>query len=156
RPAYYQNGYTNPTEFMSHIRPGKILGFDISGGAHEEYLDRLGDQNSGLAKVLDGWSVGLAKRTAAELRGDRKRDPDIGGFEPRLRAVPNPYHDDGTPLLSNHAFGCAIDVDATLNPQIIGRELIKILREITGYDFSPQLVPEDPQISSVDRYAQIH
>src|SRR5205823_13084081 len=61
-----------------------------------------------------------------------------------------------TPALSNHAFGLAVDIDSPWNPHIKDREVIEVLKEITGYDFGEYFVNRSEAIPSLDWAAQIH
>jgi serine/threonine protein kinase len=91
------------------------------------------EQLSGLERLLDSWSPGLAARTARELK-------EMGaGFVPRSIA-PKQGAKSKVPQLSFHAFGMAVDIDAQRNPHIKDRDVIDALKQVTGYDFGAPLV----------------
>ena len=145
RPVFYRAGYDDPyATIFSKIKPATFLGHEVEGGLHEVFRNRL----EGLERKLDSWSTGLARRVSRQIK-------DVGGFVPRYIA-PKPGEPKRAPSLSNHAFGLAIDIDPVWNPQIAGKEVIGLLREITGYDFGEVLIPEKDGITEVDRIAQTH
>ena len=145
RAAYYQAGYDDPAAAVfQRIKPTKLLGHDIIGGGHGGVEGEL----SGLDKMLDSWSPGLAERTGKKIH-------QVGGFRPRYIA-PKQGERRRAPVLSNHAFGMAIDIDAGRNPHIKDRDVIDALKEATGYDFGAVLVPSSRDIPEIDRIAQIH
>jgi hypothetical protein len=138
RAAYYCAGYRDPAEtIFRQIHPHKILGRPVAGGLHQLFIDKI----QGIDALLESWGTGLAAETGAAIRS-------IGGFVPRYQA--------GTKVLSNHAFGLAIDLDPVVNPDINNREEIAAIKEITGYDLGKELVEFEPGITPLDRVAQIH
>ena len=145
RVAYYQAGYDDPVkDIFSKITPAKLLGHDIVFGVHEKFLAQL----AGLDKLLNSWSPGLADRTAKEIA---RMD---GGFVPRYIAPKQGQSQ--TPVLSNHAFGMAVDIDPDRNPHIKDRDVMDALKQAIGYDFGASFVEYSKQIPDLDRIAQIH
>ncbi len=145
RVAYYQAGYDDPVkDIFSKITPAKLLGHGIVFGVHEKFLAQL----AGLDKLLNSWSPGLADRTAKEIA---RMD---GGFVPRYIAPKQGQNQ--TPVLSNHAFGMAVDIDPDRNPHIKDRDVMDALKQAIGYDFGASFVEYSKQIPDLDRIAQIH
>jgi hypothetical protein len=146
RAAYYQAGYDNPVEdIFKKIVPAKLLGHDIAFGVHQEFVRQL----SGLEGLLNSWSPGLAERTGKEIK---RMD---GGFVPRYIA-PKQGQASKVPVLSNHAFGLAVDIDPDHNPHIKDRDVIDALKEATGYDWGSPFVEYSMEIPNLDRIAQTH
>jgi hypothetical protein len=115
RPLYYQRGYSTPFEtIFSRIGPGWFLGIEVDQGLHEELAPKLAD----VERTLNKYSV--YSQVANEVKS-------ILGLQ--LRKI------EGSPKLSNHAFGLAIDIDARWNPHIKDQRVIDVLTEITGYNF---------------------
>ena len=145
RAAYYQAGYDDSAaDVFQRIKPAKLLGHDIIGGVHEVFAEQL----AGLDRLLDSWSPGLPERIGKEIH-------QVGGFVPRYIAPKQGEHR-GAPVLSNHGFGMAIDIDPGKNPHIKDRDVIEGLKEAIGYDFGATLAQSSRDIPDVDRIAQIH
>jgi hypothetical protein len=141
RAEFYQAGYSDPCDTVfSQIRPATLLGKRVIGGLHQVFIDRL----SGLEALLNSWSPGLAPRVAAQLQG-------IGGFVPR-----NIQTGKKKAVLSNHAFGMAIDIDPVTNPQFRNAKVIAILRQITGFDFGQELQGRERDVPEMDRAIRIY
>jgi hypothetical protein len=147
RVALYVAGYDDPAAVFSQIKPAKLLGHNVAGGLHQLFLDRL----EKLAATLDGWSPGLAARTGKEFKG-------VGGFVPR-HIAPKAGAKRKAPVLSNHAFGLAVDIDPTTNPHIKDAPVIAALNAVVrdlGFDFGKRYLEPDQKIDSVDWVAQTH
>ena len=128
RAAYYVAGYDTPAQsFLNKVQPAQCIEGAVDHGLHEDFKKRL----AGLGKKLDGMRPGLAREVNAEL--------STIGFQPRFIA-PKQGHS-GPPSLSNHAFGLAIDINATWNPHIKDQEVIQTIKEAIGYDFGALFAP---------------
>jgi hypothetical protein len=141
RAEFYRAGYADPAgTVFSQIQPAALLGKKVIGGLHPIFIERL----SGLEALLNSWSPGLAQRVAAQVES-------VGGFVPR-----NIDTGGKKVVLSNHAFGLAIDIDAATNPQFRNTKVIALLKQITGFDFSQEFQPKDRDISEMDRAIRIY
>jgi hypothetical protein len=145
RSAYYVAGYDTPAEtFLHKIQPATCLDKDVENGLHEAFKKRLDE----LGKRLDHIQPGLAKEVSAKLSGI--------GFQPRFIA-PKQGQKAAHASLSNHAFGLAIDFNASWNPHIKDLDVIVTLKEATGYDFgalfAPMCAPEEALVEETYRKA---
>lgn len=108
RPLYYSHGYTDPADFLSQQVEYSLLGKGrLKTWIHSDLKDIL-DKTPG---VLNGWAAGLAEATAKEIGS-------VNGLQ--IREVK------GKGVLSNHAFGCAIDVNALGNPHVVGAAVVEV------------------------------
>ncbi len=124
RALYCGFGIDNPVQAIySQLAEVDFLGRTIV--VHQELAGRLGD----LRGTLESLRVGLANEVAAALQ-------TVGGFNPRTVA--------GSTVLSNHALGLAIDINAENNPHIKGTTIPPLIMQITagqdpefprGFDF---------------------
>jgi len=138
RPIYYNAGYSDPAnQFLKDIKPATLLGKNVAGGLHPKYIDAL----NGLAGLLNSWKPGSADEIGRQLH-------DLGGFVPRYIA--------GTSVMSNHAFGLAVDIDPAWNPHVKDPTVIAVIKDVTGYDFGEPIVAMESGIPDVDRVAQIN
>lgn len=138
RAAYYCAGYRDPAPaIFQHIQPYTLLGRVVSGGLHQDFIDKV----QMIGRLLESWNTGMAKDVGDGIHG-------IGGFVPRFQA--------GTKVLSNHAFGLAIDLDPVVNPDINNKEEIAAIEEITGYNLGKDLEDFIPGVTPLDRVLQIH
>lgn len=129
RAAYYVAGYDTPVEaFLSKVQPAQCLGEKVDNGLHEVFSQRLND----LGNKLDHMCSGLAHQIGPKLSSI--------GFQPRYIA-PKQGQALSRPSLSNHAFGLAIDFNASWNPHIKDQDVIATLKEATGYDFGAVFAP---------------
>ena len=130
RSQYYQAGYSNPADaIFSKIQPCKFLGHNVIGGLHEVYVKAL----NRLPGLLDSWSPGLATRIGQGLKS-------VCGFVPR--EIAKTAGETRAAVLSNHAFGLALDIDPLPNPRIADQRAIAILKEVTGYDFGKPFISD--------------
>jgi len=129
RPLYYSYGYTHPADFLA-----KQVEFTLFGKAklktwiHEDLAHILVKT----PRVLDGWSAGLAEMTAKGI-------DSVNGLQ--IREVK------GNKVLSNHAFGCAIDVNALANPHVVGPAVIEVFNSVVKqagvqFDFGKPVLGE--------------
>lgn len=123
RPLYYQNGYSNPVDqILLKLTQPTFLATQIGGGVSRCFADALAEAE----RILTKWGSPLVRISTAGFR-------QAYGFVPRFIA--------GSGVLSNHAFGLAIDVDYATNPHVGGKggglntRTLPIIRKITGYDF---------------------
>jgi hypothetical protein len=139
RAAMYRAGYDNPLEsiFKKIKKNIPMLNKTVGGGLHEKFIEPL----SHLESKLNSYAPGLSDKTAKQFKS-------VYGFVPRNIAQ--------STSLSNHAFGLAIDIDATWNPMIKDRAVIDALRQITDYDFGAPFFPQDVCSLPKDRIQQIH
>jgi hypothetical protein len=127
RPIYYAHGFTDPTEILTKMTRHSVLG--KSGiWIHEDYAAIL----RRLPLVLDGWRPGLAASTGQQIKS-------VLGLQIRPIA--------GSSTLSNHALGCAIDIDAYGNPRVYGALVIEVFNraarsEGVTFDFGKAVLPE--------------
>jgi len=151
RAEYYKAGYSNPYAFLSQIEETRLLGHNITGGLHPLYAQKI----ARLRDLLESWSPGLSTRVAKEFSITSKgKTGPAGGFVPRFIA---PKQDQKkASSLSNHDFGLAIDIDSAWNPHIKDRDVINILKGITGFDFGKRIVPDESTIAAKDWAAQTH
>jgi hypothetical protein len=82
--------------------------------------------------VLNGWTAGLAEQTAKEIGS-------VNGLQ--IREVK------GKGVLSNHAFGCAIDVNALGNPHVVGPAVIEVFNWVARkggvpFDFGKSILTQ--------------
>ena len=115
RPLYYGLGYTNPVaDIFSKIHGFHFLGKAVPGGVHSVLADVL----SLVPGILNAVAPGLSDRVASCILYQD------GGFVPRYIA--------NTEVLSNHAFGLAIDIDPPFNPHVVNGEVIAVLNEVVS------------------------
>jgi hypothetical protein len=127
RPVYYAYGYTEPTELLNKMTRLSVLG-KSEIWIHEAYANILRK----LPFVLDGWRPGLAVSLGKQVKS-------LLGLQIRPIA--------GSSTLSNHALGCAIDIDAYSNPRIYGPLVIEVFNraarsEGVTFDFGKAVLPE--------------
>lgn len=142
RPLYYRNGYSNPADqiFLKLTQP-TFLATSVGGGVSACFAALLAEAE----KVLDRWNSPLTRQSTPGFQS-------AWGFVPRFIA--------GSSVLSNHAFGLAIDVDYTTNPHVgagttgLTAQTVPIVRKITGYDFGLSFA--DGALPPLDRVKLIH
>jgi len=143
RVAYYTNGYSDPVgKILSKIRTYKFLGKPVL--LHEIAGKRLPEVESSLSDV-----PGLVANLSRRIRL-------IGGFVPRFIAPREGRK--GQKILSNHAFGLAIDLQWDSNPHIKDADVIRVIKEITGFDFGKPLAPQFrplPYLGIATKYAAV-
>jgi hypothetical protein len=134
RSAYYRAGWTCiKRDILDLIVPTKFFGAPVIGGTHREL-------NAVLAAVEQD-----VRKTSPGLAGQPNAAGFvIGGFVPRFQA--------GSEELSNHAFGLAIDIDPTWNPQLKSPAARKAFARATGDDIGRALYAA----SSMDAVRQIY
>jgi len=119
RPIYYSHGYTDPADFLSQQVEYSLLGKSrLKTWIHSDLKEIL-EKTPG---VLNGWSAGLAEQTAKGIES-------VNGLQ--IREVK------GTSTLSNHAFGCAIDVNALANPHVVGPAVIEVFNSVARQGGAP-------------------
>lgn len=134
-PVYYNAGYDDPGKtILAEIRKCSFLGKPVDQGVHRIMAERMGL----VEQVLKG--------LMSQQLEDGKRIHGLLGFQPRRIESQGQKKSAG---LSNHAWGLAVDIDATLNPQIVGREVITVLNSLVqdlGWDFGRRYLetPKDP------------
>jgi hypothetical protein len=135
RSAYYNYGYNDPCgTILSQIRSVRFLGKRVL--LHEK-----------AAKRLELTEVALKKAGVADNFSKATRS--VGGFVPRFIAPRQGVRDPH--VLSNHAFGLAIDIEGDLNPHIKDRDVIRVIREITGFDFGHLLIAKGTGLGGQQR-----
>jgi hypothetical protein len=113
RGAYYRAGWTDISrDVLSLIEPTTLFGVNVGGGTHRELKDLLALVETEFLKSNPGGN----QRGAAGF--------EIGGFMPRFQGESD--------QLSNHAFGLAIDIDPSWNPQLKKPAAIKAFERATG------------------------
>jgi hypothetical protein len=134
RGAYYRAGWTCVRrDVLNHIVPTTFFGATVVGGTHREL-------SAVLAQVEDE-----IRRDYPDLASQQKAAGfSIGGFVPRFQA--------GSDALSNHAFGLAIDIDATWNPQLKSAAARKAFARATGDDVGQSL----STASSIDAVRRLY
>ncbi len=141
RGAYYRAGYTSiKSDILDHISPTTFFGIPVKGGTHEELSRLLANVEQSVLKINPG--VGNRMAAAGFV---------IGGFVPRFQC--------GSDQLSNHAFGLAIDIDGTWNPQLKkskkNKNVIEALKRATG-ERVDQLFQDSSSIDAIRRiYARV-
>ncbi len=125
RPAYYNAGFDDPAgTIFRKITSGALCGKGIAGGIHTELSARI--------PLAERHIEDQRKGMCAELGRTLK---SLGGFVPRTIA--------NTRVLSNHAYGLAVDVDPTWNPHFVSKKVIAALNEVAsccGFDFGGYFV----------------
>ncbi len=106
RPIYYAYGYTAPADILSKMTKHSVLGKSATW-VHQDYAAILGK----VSGVLDKWRQGLAADMGRQVKS-------VLGLQIRPIA--------GSNVLSNHALGCAIDIDAYSNPRMYGPLVIDV------------------------------
>lgn len=120
RAAYYRAGWPcMKRDVFDQIVPATFFGTTVIGGVHRE-----------LAAVLRAVEDEIGK-TNPQLANERAAGFVIGGFVPRFQA--------GSDQLSNHAYGLAIDIDATWNPQVKSAAARLAFARATGDDIGRSL-----------------
>jgi D-alanyl-D-alanine carboxypeptidase len=139
RAAFYRLGYDNPFEsFFSQIEAPRFLGKKV------------------LLHKIAADAIQIAEKSLKPDEADnfRRQVKDVGGFVPRPQKLAN--HQPGP--LSNHSFGFAVDIDGiSYNPNIQvdpkkkdSPNVIRVLKEITGFDFGHLLAPKKQTRASYD------
>jgi hypothetical protein len=128
RPLYYRWGLEKPADIVfQRIVSANLLGRPIIGGVHQQFAGRL----SNLEQTLESFSPGLSARMAQEMASPEGPRGEVAGFVPVYEDEATgkfvPRFVEGSGKLSNHAFGLAIDIDATWNPHIKHRDTIEVL-----------------------------
>ena len=127
RPMYYSQGYTDPADFLSQQVEFTLLGKPkLKTWVHKDLAKIL----SKVPGVLNGWSAGLADATAKEV---------VGTLGLQMRRIANSEE------LSNHAFGCAIDVNALGNPHVVGSAVVEVFNWVVrqagvSFDFGKAIL----------------
>ncbi len=130
RPMYYSQGYTDPADFLSEQVEFALLGKpQCKTWVHKDLAEILGK----LPGVLNGWSARLADTVAKDLGGT------IGL---QMRRIANSEE------LSNHAFGCAIDVNALGNPHVVGPAVVEVFNWVVHragvfFDFGKAILTKE-------------
>jgi hypothetical protein len=100
RGAYYRAGWIFiKRDILDDIAPASFFGVTVIGGAHRELRELLALVEKEILKAKPG--VGNRFAAAGFV---------ISGFVPRFQR--------NSDQLSNHAYGLAIDIDSTWNPQL--------------------------------------
>jgi hypothetical protein len=134
RGAYYRAGWTcMKRDVFDQMVPTRFFGVKVVGGTHRELRDLL----SLVENDVQNHNEGVANRSVAT-------GFVIGGFVPRLIA--------GSDQLSQHAFGLAIDIDPTWNPQLKSPAVRKAFKQATGDDIGKWLY----SASSLDEVGQTY
>jgi hypothetical protein len=121
--AYYRAGWTCiKRDVLDLIVPTTFFGAPVIGGVHQE-----------MAAVLAAIELDVRAKRPGLAQQRSAAGFIIGGFVPRLQA--------GSGVLSNHAFGLAIDIDPDWNPQFKKPEVRKAFARATGYDIGQALYP---------------
>jgi len=108
RPLYYSFGYTRPADFLEQQVKYSLLGKpSLTTWIHQDLADRL----DGLPGVLTGWDASLVQKTVQQVN-------TANGLQ--IRTVK------GKDVLSNHAFGLAVDVNALSNPHVVGAAVVAV------------------------------
>ena len=130
RPMYYSQGYTDPADLLSQQVQFALLGKPkLKTWVHKDLAAIL----EKVPGVLNGWEPGLAEATAKEVNG-------VLGLQ--LRRIAH------SEQLSNHAFGCAIDVNALGNPHVVGSAVVEVFNWVVRragvpFDFGKSVLTED-------------
>lgn len=111
RALMYQQGWTDPARYWRDIVPARLCGVEIRNGVHRLALERL-----------QGPGVDLTTRS--NTADGARIVTSVVGFQPRTIA--------GTRVLSNHAWGLAIDVNPDDNPFLTNRDVFRIIRDHTS------------------------
>jgi hypothetical protein len=136
RPLYYSYGHTHPADFLSKQVEFTLFGKPkLKTWIHEDLAHIL----IKTPRVLDGWNAGLAEQTAKGI-------DSVNGLQ--IREIK------GKKALSNHAFGCAIDVNALANPHVVGPAVIAVFNSVVKdagvqFDFGkPVLGPHAMEVAA--------
>jgi hypothetical protein len=128
RATLWRAGHRNVHAWLhDHITKGSLLGVPITGGIHRNLAAKL--EAAGLAKAR------------SEPQSYTPGIKTVVGFQPRLIY--------GTGKVSEHAWGAALDIDASWNPQIgsPGRQsdatVLQIIQAHTGADLAKPLFPNE-------------
>jgi hypothetical protein len=137
RAAYYRAGWPFiKRDVLDRIKgPASFFGAPIPTGVHEE-----------LRELLDAVERNVRAKHPALVENVFPKAAGfvIGGFVPRFQQ--------GTPTLSQHAYGLAIDCDADWNPEIKTPTAIRAFKQATGEDLGAAFALS----SSLDQYRKIH
>jgi hypothetical protein len=130
RPIYYAAGYYNPAkQFLKDIQPVSFLDYNVAGGLHQDFIEKL----SGFESLVNSWKPGLSETIKKAIQaGTNKKGvvlSSLGGFVPRGIAAKQGSGRKGF-FLSNHAFGLAVDINSQWNPHIKDRDVIDVLKVI--------------------------
>lgn len=149
RPVFYRSGYSSPgDQVFRKLKQPKFLGLTVGGGVHEAF-----------AEALERAEAALAARDASLPGRIGRQLKSVYGFVPRYIA--------GSDVLSNHAFGLAVDIDPWWNPHVKGtgnvsakklgpgNPVYKLLEEVTGHDFGADLSLSS-FAANADRIREIH
>ncbi len=134
RGAYYRAGWIAISrDILQLIRPADFFGVSITGGVHREM--------AALLKLVEA-----QVRKGAPAVGNQLASAGfvIGGFVPRFQGESD--------QLSSHAYGLAIDVDATWNPQVKTKAAVAAFQRATGERLDVLLWA----VSSLDAIRQTH
>jgi hypothetical protein len=108
RPMYFSQGYTDPAEFLSQQVQFSLFGKPrLKTWVHKDLAAIL----EKVPGVLEKWTPGLAEATAKDVKG-------VLGLQ--MRRIAN------SEQLSNHAFGCAVDINALANPHVVGSIVVEV------------------------------
>jgi hypothetical protein len=143
RALYYVFGYSDPPRFLNSIQAARVLEHDVEYGVHPKFAERLGLLSEAILK----------------------RDPSLRGrvstvIKSAIGLQPRPIAGESKPTISNHAFGLAVDLDATTNPMIKDRAVIGVLNSVVGepsFDFGRFAVDpkENPHLLTETAYARL-
>lgn len=134
RGAYYRAGWIAISrDILQLIGRVDFFGVPITGGVHREM--------AALLKLVETQVRKSAPAAVNQLASPGFR---IGGFVPRFQGESD--------QLSNHAYGMAIDVDATWNPQVKTKTAVAAFQRATGERLDVLLRPA----SSLDAIRQTY
>ena len=135
RSLMVKAGWYDPARIWREVKAPEeatLLGVQIDHGAHRVVVELLKAGNEDL--------------TAARTDGTKGPIRTVNGFQPRVV--------EGTDKLSNHAWGLALDVDATWNPYITDKDVIDVLSRHSSehLDISKDVV--DRSVPDADKLAK--
>jgi hypothetical protein len=143
RGDFLASGYSDPPGvFKQIVAPEfvELLGITVQNGAHREVVKRLAAAERDMGGAVAA-AVRRELEAAVAFRVTKGAETAaIIGFQPRRIA--------NSAVLSNHALGLAIDVNAFRNPHIVNKDVRAVLKEITkgtpgapdGFDFGKAFV----------------
>jgi hypothetical protein len=138
RSLLWKTGYRHPPELFSTDRiagpqEATFLDKPIQNGVDRAMLAKLKATEAAIPSLL----LGLALRDSTLVA---PRIDSIIGFQPRRIA--------GYPVLSHHAFGDGVDIDARWNPLLAGAAS-KVIQDRSGIDFAQAVISPDNDIDSL-------
>ena len=130
RPMYFSQGYTDPAEFLSQQVQFSLFNQPrLKTWMHKDLAAIL----EKVPGVLEKWSPGLAEATGKDVKG-------VLGLQ--MRRIANSEE------LSNHAFGCAVDINALGNPHVVGSVVVEVFNWVVrragiAFDFGKSALTEN-------------